>query len=149
MCAIRLIERPFPCEQSAAFRLGLTPGIGLCLPGCSAPPGLDAQLALRPQRKVYTILIRHIKKNRIIFELNLPQIRVKLTINPIYIWKPLKYSWEIMLLVLVLCSDVAAVSGIITYIGWEVVSGQPKILASITDHLAGAARRLSDSLLGR
>ena len=43
--------------------------------------------ALRPQRKVYTILMGHFKKNRIIFEPNIHQIRGKLTINSIYIRK--------------------------------------------------------------
>jgi hypothetical protein len=51
------------------------------------PEVLTIRRALRPLRKVYTILIGYIKKNRIIFETNFPKIWGKLTINPVYIQK--------------------------------------------------------------
>ena len=77
------------------------PGLALLRPGSSASGlALAPQLALCPQGKVYTILIGHIKKNRIIFEPISHEIRGKLTINPIYIRKPRSYLPETKLLML-------------------------------------------------
>src|SRR3546814_8285851 len=83
VCSSDLVRHP--CERLRPLALVSRRGSAFRVPGWSLGLGLGTRLALRPQGKVYTILIRGIKKNRIIFAINIPQFRGKLTINPIYI----------------------------------------------------------------